>query len=114
MNAENLETIKKNVFIIKEGIQYKIRIDFIVQREIVTGLKYQQKIYRHSIQVEKINQMVGSYAPKLEIQSYTSPMEEMPSGLMARGTYNVKSVFTDDDNNIHLKWDWNFELKKDW
>jgi len=114
LSPDNLETIKKNTFTIKEGIQYKIRIDFIVQREIVTGLKYQQKIYRHSLQVEKINQMVGSYAPKTEIQSYTTPLEEMPSGLLARGTYNVKSLFTDDDNNIHLKWDWNFELKKDW
>jgi hypothetical protein len=34
------------VFIIKEGISYKIRIDFIVQREIVHGLKYVQKTYR--------------------------------------------------------------------
>lgn len=34
------------VFTIKEGIQYKIRIDFIVQREIVHGLKYVQKTYR--------------------------------------------------------------------
>lgn len=34
------------VFIIKEGISYTIRIDFIVQREIVHGLKYVQKTYR--------------------------------------------------------------------
>lgn len=34
------------MFIIKEGISYKIRIDFIVQREIVHGLKYVQKTYR--------------------------------------------------------------------
>jgi len=114
LSPENLDEIKKKVYVIKEGIHYRIRIDFIVQREIVTGLKYQQKIYRHSIQVEKMNQMVGSYAPKLEMQSYTTPLEEMPSGMLARGTYNVKSLFTDDDNNIHLKWDWNFELKKDW
>lgn len=106
--------MKKTVFTIREGIHYKIRIDFFVQREIVTGLKYQQKIYRHGIQVEKINQMVGSYAPKTELQSYTSPLEEMPSGMLARGTYTVKSLFTDDDKNEHLKWEWTFELKKDW
>lgn len=114
LNPENLENVKKSLFVIKEGIPYRLRIDFVVQREIVTGLKYVQKINRHGIQVEKITQMVGSYAPKPEIQSYTSPLEEMPSGLLARGTYNVKSLFTDDDNNQHLKWDWNFELKKDW
>lgn len=80
----------------------------------MTGLKYQQRIYRHGIPVEKLNLMVGSYAPKLELQSYTSPIEEMPSGLLARGVYTVKSLFTDDDKNEHLKWEWTFEVKKDW
>lgn len=34
------------MFVIKEGVSYRIRIDFIVQREIVHGLKYVQKTYR--------------------------------------------------------------------
>jgi len=112
--SDNLAALKKKTFTVKEGIQYKIRIDFFVQREIVTGLKYQQRIFRHSLNVEKMNQMVGSYAPKNELQSYTSPLEEMPSGMLARGTYTVKSLFTDDDKNEWLKWEWTFELKKDW
>lgn len=58
--------------------------------------------------------MVGSYPPKLELQSYTTPFEEAPSGMMARGSYSVTSLFTDDDKNVHLKWDWMFEIKKDW
>lgn len=58
--------------------------------------------------------MVGSYAPKLEMQSYSTPVDEMPSGFVARGNYTVKSLFTDDDKNEHLKWEWCFELKKDW
>lgn len=110
----DLEALKKKTFVIKEGIHYKIRIDFYVQREIVTGLKYNQKISRLGVNVEKMSHMVGSYAPKLEVHSYTTPQEEMPSGLMARGNYNVKSLFTDDDKNEHLKWEWTFELKKDW
>lgn len=110
----DLDTLKKKTFVVKEGIQYRIRIDFYVQREIVTGLKYVQKISRHGLQVEKMNQMVGSYAPKLEVQSYTAPPEEMPTGMVARGTYLVKSLFTDDDKHEHLKWEWTFELKKDW
>jgi len=114
LNLENLDSVKKQVFTIKEGIQYRIRIDFYVQREIVTGLRYSQKIHRHGLQVEKMNQMVGSYAPKAELQSYTSPEEHMPEGMLYRGTYTVKSLFTDDDKNEHLKWDWTFELKKDW
>ncbi|KAI1301808.1 Rho GDP-dissociation inhibitor 1 [Halotydeus destructor] len=110
----DLDQFKKKPFVIKEGVQYKIRIDFYVQREIVTGLKYVQKISRHGLQVEKMSQMIGSYPPKLEHHSFTSPAEDMPSGMLARGTYTVKSLFTDDDKNEHLKWEWSFELKKDW
>ncbi|XP_023243150.1 rho GDP-dissociation inhibitor 1-like [Centruroides sculpturatus] len=110
----DLETLKKKTFVIKEGIQYRIRIDFYVQREIVTGLKYVQKIFRHGIQCDSISNMVGSYAPKKEIQSYTTPLEDMPSGMLARGNYTVKSLFTDDDKSEHLKWEWSFEIKKEW
>ena len=46
----DLEALKKKTFAVKEGIQYRIRIDFYVQREIVTGLKYIQKVMRHGIQ----------------------------------------------------------------
>ena len=42
----DLTQLKKQTFVIKEGVSYRIRIDFIVQREIVHGLKYVQKTYR--------------------------------------------------------------------
>jgi len=42
----DLSQLKKQTFVIKEGVSYRIRIDFIVQREIVHGLKYVQKTYR--------------------------------------------------------------------
>ncbi|XP_046384545.1 rho GDP-dissociation inhibitor 2 isoform X2 [Ischnura elegans] len=45
----DLTQLKKQVFVIKEGVSYKIRIDFVVQREIVHGLKYIQKTYRLSM-----------------------------------------------------------------
>ncbi|KAG1689919.1 Rho GDP-dissociation inhibitor 1 [Nymphon striatum] len=110
----NLAELKKKVSVIKEGIHYKLKIDFIVQREIVTGLKYHQKTLRKMIPVDKMLHMVGSYGPRIEMHSYTTPMEEAPSGLISRGVYNVKSRFMDDDGNTYLDWDWNFEIKKDW
>jgi len=45
----DLSKLKDQKFKIKEGVQYCIRIDFIVQREIVQGLKYVQKTYRKGI-----------------------------------------------------------------
>ncbi|XP_055707200.1 rho GDP-dissociation inhibitor 1 [Phlebotomus papatasi] len=110
----DISKLKKKTFTIKEGVHYRIRIDFIVQREIVHGLKYVQKTLRMGVPVDKMAHMVGSYPPKVDLQSYTTPPEEAPSGMMARGTYSVTSLFTDDDKNEHLKWDWSFEIKKDW
>lgn len=110
----DLSQLKKQSFSIKEGIQYKIKIEFYVQREIVHGLKYVQKTSRLGVPVDKMTQMVGSYPPKKEIQSFTTNFEEAPSGMLARGEYSVSSLFTDDDKFEHLKWEWSLKVEKDW
>ena len=58
--------------------------------------------------------MVGSYPPKETVQSYTTPPDDAPSGMLGRGTYTVSSLFTDDDKKEYLKWEWSIEIKKDW
>jgi hypothetical protein len=58
--------------------------------------------------------MVGSYGPKAEASSYTTPVDEAPKGMISRGHYTVKSRFTDDDKNNHLAWEWAFDIKKEW
>uniref|UniRef100_A0A0M3HSD7 Rho GDP-dissociation inhibitor 3 n=2 Tax=Ascaris TaxID=6251 RepID=A0A0M3HSD7_ASCLU len=108
------EHLNDAVFTIKEGAAYRIRFDFHVQREICTGLKYKQKVTRHSITVDRDTFMVGSYAPKMELQSYTTPLDEAPSGVLHRGSYKVKSQVTDDDGNDWLTWTWTLEISKDW
>jgi predicted DNA-binding antitoxin AbrB/MazE fold protein len=110
----DLNEVKKQTFIIKEGCKYKIMIKFYVQREIVSGLKYVQKTFRKGIKVDNIKHMVGSYAPKSEMHEFVTKEDEAPSGLLARGTYTIKSLFTDDDKHEHLKWEWHLEIKKDW
>lgn len=110
----DLSKLKQQVFTIKEAVQYQIKIDFTVQREIVHGLKYVQKTSRFAVNVDKMVHMVGSYPPRKEVYSYLTPLDESPSGMVARGSYTVNSLFTDDDKNEHLKWEWAFEIKKDW
>lgn len=58
--------------------------------------------------------MLGSYGPKTEIQSFKTPVDEAPSGLLARGKYTVKSKFMDDDKNVYLEWEWTLDIKKEW
>jgi Rho GDP-dissociation inhibitor len=110
----DLDKLKNSSFVIQEGCHYQLKIYFYVQREIVTGLKYIQQSYRAGVRVDKSTFMVGSYGPKSDLQSYTTPKEEAPTGMIARGTYHVKSLFTDDDKNEHLKWEWKLEIKKEW
>lgn len=109
-----LDDLKKKGLVLQEGCQYRVKIYFYVQREIVQGLKYCQRLFRSGVKVDKNDFMVGSYGPKKELQSYTTPLEEAPVGMLARGAYNIKSLFTDDDKNEHLKWEWKLEIKKDW
>ena len=57
---------------------------------------------------------MGSYGPKKEEQKFTTPLQDAPTGMLARGSYDVKSKFTDDDKNEYCSWTWHFDLKKDW
>ena len=57
----------------------------------------------YPIAVDRMTHMIGSQAPKMEVQSSTTPEENAPSGLLARGSYTVTSLFTDDYNTEHLK-----------
>uniref|UniRef100_A0AAX7VWF6 Rho GDP-dissociation inhibitor 1 n=1 Tax=Astatotilapia calliptera TaxID=8154 RepID=A0AAX7VWF6_ASTCA len=86
-----------------------------VNKEIVSGLKYMQQTFRKGVKVDKSDYMVGSYGPRpSEEYEFLTTMEEAPKGMLARGTYHIKSKFTDDDKNDHLSWEWSLAIKKDW
>ncbi|KAJ2779917.1 rho GDP dissociation inhibitor [Coemansia javaensis] len=111
---EAVEKLRGAPIVIKEGVDYTFKIEFVVQREVVSGLKFLQSIKRHHITLEKMEEMCGSYGPKYENQEKTFAPAKAPSGMLARGLYNVKSKFVDDDNCAYLEWEWSMEIKKDW
>ena len=47
--TETPEEIKKESFTLKEGVMYQTKFYFYVQREIVHGLRYHQKVYKSAI-----------------------------------------------------------------
>jgi len=110
----DISELKKKTIVIKEGVEYKLKIVFKIQHEIVSGLKYHHVISRKGLKVDKQSYMVGSYGPKAESHSYITPADEAPKGMIARGSYKVKSKFLDDDKSAHLEWEWSFDIKKDW
>ena len=58
--------------------------------------------------------MVGSYAPRAEEYEVVTPAEEAPRGWLARGSYRIRSLVTDDDKTEHLSWEWGLCITKAW
>ena len=59
--------------------------------------------------VDRMEEMLGSYAPG-QTNEKKFPLEEAPSGMLARGKYEARSKFTDDDGNSYLDFAWSFEV----
>ncbi|XP_051037001.1 rho GDP-dissociation inhibitor 3 isoform X5 [Phodopus roborovskii] len=104
----DLAALKNQVFILKEGIEYK------VNKEIVSGLKCLHHTYRRGLRVDKAIFMVGSYGPRAQEYEFVTTVEEAPRGALARGLYVVRSLFTDDDRLDHLSWEWCLQVCQDW
>ncbi|KAJ3808791.1 immunoglobulin E-set [Lentinula lateritia] len=108
---------KKNPVVIKEGVEYNVRIRFRVNHSIISGVRYIQVVKRAGVKVDKMEQMLGSYGPSPNSEPYVKNFdpEESPSGMIARsGTYNVRSRVVDDDGEVYADWEWQFKLAKEW
>lgn len=133
-----LESLKSKPFTIKEGAQFRMKVAFKVQHQILSGLKYVQVVKKMGIS-SKTQEMIGSYSPNTtdkpvyekkceffgflggvsstgmrELMVVVVETETAPAGMMARGHYNAVSRFIDDDKHTHLEFSWSFDIKKDW
>jgi len=111
---EALEASKAHPFVIKEGVEYRMRVHFKIQHDVISGLRYLQVVKKLGIKVDKTEEMIGSYGPSPEPYVKKFMLEEAPSGMLARGKYEAKSRFVDDDGHAHAEFSWNFEIKRDW
>ncbi|XP_064318105.1 rho GDP-dissociation inhibitor 3 [Phalacrocorax carbo] len=110
----DLEVLRGRAFVLKEGVDYRVKVSFKVNREIVCGLRCLHLTYRRGRPVDRDVFMVGSYAPRAEEYEVVTPAEEAPRGWLARGFYRVRSLVTDDDKTEHLSWEWDLCIKKAW
>jgi len=114
---EELAKLKESPFILKEGCKYKITLQFRVQHELVTGLKYVNTVYTKGMKVDKEETMIGSFGPQKDLHEVAIPRngwDEAPKGLVARGKYKANAKFVDDDSQVHLEFEYAFAIKKDW
>ena len=66
-DTKKLEALRKHPIIIKEGCVYRLKVEFRVQHEIISGLKYLQQARRGPIS-DTIQEMMGSFAPNTHEQ----------------------------------------------
>jgi len=55
-----LEDLKKKPFTIKEGAQFRMKAKFVVQHDVLSGLRYLQVVKRKGIRVSKAEEMIVS------------------------------------------------------
>ncbi|KAJ3109066.1 hypothetical protein HDU97_009184 [Phlyctochytrium planicorne] len=111
---QDIDNLKNQQLTIKEGVEYRLKVQFRINHDVVSGLKYLHAVKRGGIRMDKMEEMLGSYGPSPDLYEKKFPLEEAPSGMIARGHYSVKSRFIDDDGHVHLEWAWSFDIKKDW
>ena len=57
----SLETLKSKPFSIKEGAKFRMKAKFVVQHDVLSGLKYLQVVKRKGIKVAKSEEMIVSF-----------------------------------------------------
>lgn len=68
----DISQLKKKSVVMKEGVKYRVRIYFYVQREIVSGLKYMQKIHRAGLQgTSRIMCLLYTHTSRITCLMYT-------------------------------------------
>lgn len=94
-----------------------MKATFVVQHQVLSGLKYVQAMKRKGVPLGKDQEMIGSYPPNTTenpVHTKTFAPEQAPKGLLARGHYEAVSRFVDDDGHDHLRFEWSFDIAKDW
>ena len=114
---KDIENAKKHPLVVKEGTEFKVRVTFRVQHNVVLGLRICNTVSKLGKTVAKDEEMLGTYPPKNEFQSLDSPRNdwnEAPTGMLMRGEYKSKMVFMDDDKKTHLEFEYVLKIAKDW
>jgi hypothetical protein len=64
----------------------------------------------------KTEKMIGSYSSSEKILEKVLSHEEAPSNLSACGRYDIASRFVsgEEEEVVHLEWNWKLEVKEGW
>lgn len=113
-NAAGTTLLARNGMEIAEGAEYKFRISFRVQHEILAGLKFCNKMKKVGLS-NSDSLMIGSYPPQSAPHVFEFPRHgwlDAPKGMMYRGSYTATDKFVDSDGVTHLEYTYPLKVVK--
>lgn len=102
---QGIEHMRTTPFILAEGARYKFVVSFRVNKAIVSGLRFRNKV-KKTVLSNTDEIVLGSYAPRSMPYEFVYPRHEWidaPSGMFYRGKYMAQFRFIDDDKEEHIK-----------
>ncbi|CAB4263080.1 unnamed protein product [Prunus armeniaca] len=105
---------KSSLFTLKDGCHIRMRFTFTVSKNIVSGLKYTNTVWKTGVRVDNSKRMLGTFSPRQDPYTYETEEETVPSSMFARGWYCVRTKFLDDDGKCYLDMSYYFEIQKNW
>lgn len=110
----NDRALKSKPHVLREGAQFSVVLGFYVQHDLVTGLRWTSSVYKYGVCVDKVSEMLGSFAPSNRLITHRLPEEEAPAGILARGSFTAKAKLTDDDGRTHAEFEYAFGESEGW
>lgn len=104
-------------FVIKEGTEYRMKLQYKVEGGIALGLEIQTAITRLSIFTTTMTHSIGSCGPNQPsrpFHEYVGRLEEAPQGIFARGHYTATTKLLDSEKTCLAEWEWSYDVVKEW
>jgi hypothetical protein len=108
------EEAKKFEYTIKEKADYSLRVNFKVYNDIVQGLRFCSVVRKKGRVVDKDEVVVGAFSYLKEVQNVDIDMGQAPSGYFGRGTYQVVARFIDIEGTVHMQFEYNVRIVRQW
>ena len=112
-SGAQLQQLVEQEYTLKEGSWTRVRVVFKVHNTVVLGLKICTAVDA-KVKLFKDDEVLGTFAPRIESQVAETDWVQTPEGFFQRGTYRSKLYFSDADNLVHLMFDSRISIKKTW
>jgi len=102
----------------KEGAEFQLELDFLVQRKAVHDLQLgcvvSRKMRNRVIDYDYWYEMMGSYEPQSNAYNFIGAHRKIYKGMLYRGLWVITCRVTDADSYEYLKWQFEMKIAKDW